>query len=45
MLKGGRGPASAAAALPGPLPRYGEAGGHPYMLLEAPARAIVGICK
>ncbi|GBF97557.1 hypothetical protein Rsub_10158 [Raphidocelis subcapitata] len=44
VLKGGRA-ASAAAALPGPLPRYGEAGGHSYMLLEAPARAVQGICR
>lgn len=46
VLKGGgRGSASAAAQLPGPLPRYGEAGGAPYMLLEAPARDVVAICK
>ncbi|KAI8471724.1 MAG: NUC185 domain-containing protein [Monoraphidium minutum] len=46
VLKGGsRGSASAAAQLPGPLPRYGEAGGEAYMLLEAPARDIVAICR
>jgi hypothetical protein len=30
--------------LPGPLPRYGEQAGRPYMLVEAQARQLVGLC-
>ncbi len=30
--------------LPGPLPRYGEQAGRPYMLVEAAARQLVGLC-
>ncbi|WIA30222.1 hypothetical protein OEZ86_000313 [Tetradesmus obliquus] len=41
-LKGG---SRAAANIPGPLPRYGSSAGLQYMLLAAPAKQIVGICR
>lgn len=31
--------------VPGPLPRYGDLGGIPYMVSEVTATAVVGICK
>lgn len=40
VLKGGGGRASAAASVPGPLPRYGTSAGIPYMITAAPAKQV-----
>lgn len=37
--------AGAGANVPGPLPRYGNVGGIPYMVSEVRCADIVGICK
>eukprot|EP00955_Chlamydomonas_euryale_P003399 36453-Chlamydomonas_euryale.AAC.1 len=39
----GRGGGGSAHVGPGPLPRYGELGGHPYLLTEAGCRDVVGV--
>lgn len=44
-LKGGPVSGRSAANIPGPLPRYGSAGGLHYMLTAAPASQVVGVCR